>query len=328
MREMNLAENSSREESVGILPGDSRMEKARSHKRICRPRGQALFCRVICMLAVVFLFDVSSRGQVTTGALLGTVQDPSGAAIRGAKITARNLQTGLTRSVLSGEDGEYAINLLPVGDYSIRVESAGFKSEERSSVTLLINSRARVDFTLQVGNVSEKVEVTGTQPVLDTDTAETGQVIESTRVSQLPLNGRQFVQLTLLTPGVVPEVKGTLSSPLALSGLSVNANGARYESNAYLLDGVQIRDEIYTRLTVSPSVDAIEEFKVHTSNYSAEFGGHGGAQINISTKSGTNDFHGVAYEFLRNDVLDARNFFDPTRPPFRQNQFGGSVGGP
>ncbi len=292
------------------------------------PRGQALSCRVICVLLVVFLFHVSSHGQVTTGTLLGTVQDPSGAAIHGAKVTATNLQTGLTRSALSSEDGGYAINLLPVGDYSIRVESAGFKSEERSPVTLQINSRARVDFTLQVGNVSEKVEVTGSQPVLDTDTAETGQVIESTRVEQLPLNGRQFVQLTLLTPGVVPEVKGTLSSPLALSGLSVNANGARYESNAYLLDGVSIRDEIYTRLTVSPSVDAIEEFKVHTSNYSAEFGGHGGAQINISTKSGTNNFHGVAYEFLRNDVLDARNFFDPTRPPFRQNQFGGSVGGP
>jgi hypothetical protein len=136
------------------------------------------------------------------------------------------------------------------------------------------------------------------------------------------------VQLTLLTPGVVPEVKGTLSSPLALSGNSVNANGARYEGNAFLLDGVPIRDEIYDRLTVSPSVDAIEEFKVHTSNYSAEFGGHGGAQINISTKAGGNDFHGVVYEFLRNDVLDARNFFDPTKPEFRQNQFGGSVGGP
>jgi len=131
-------------------------------------RGQALSCRVICVLLLVFLFHVSSHGQVTTGSLLGTVQDPSGAAIHGAKVTATNLQTGLTRSALSGEDGGYAINLLPVGDYSIRVESAGFKSEERSPVTLLINSRARVDFTLHVGNVSEKVEVTGRQPVLRT----------------------------------------------------------------------------------------------------------------------------------------------------------------
>jgi len=285
-------------------------------------------CKISAVLLLVLAPPDICRSQVTSGTLLGTVQDPSGAAIRGANVTATNLQTGLSRSVLSGEDGGYIINLLPVGDYSIRVEFSGFKTDERSVVNLQINSKARVDFILQVGKVSEKVEVSGSQPVLDTDTAESGQVIENTRVTQLPLNGRQFIQLTLLTPGVVPEVKGTLSSPLALSGLSVNANGARYEDNVFLLDGVLIRDEIYDRLTVSPSVDAIEEFKVHTSNYSAEFGGHGGAQINISTRSGTNAFHGIVYEFLRNDVLDARNFFDPTKPHFRQNQFGASLGGP
>jgi outer membrane receptor protein involved in Fe transport len=290
------------------------------------PLPQLVRIAVISLSALVF--PIASRSQVTTATLLGTVQDTTGATVRGATVTARNLQTGLTRSALSGDSGDYTINLLPVGDYSIRVEFTGFKTDERSPVTLEINSRARVDFVLHVGKLSEKIEVTGAQPVLDTDTSETGQVIENERVTQLPLNGRQFIQLTLLTPGVVPEVKGTLSSPLALSGGSLNANGARYEDNVYLLDGVLIRDEIYDRLTVSPSVDAIEEFKVHTSNYSAEFGGHGGAQINISTKSGTNDIHGVLYEFLRNDVLDARNFFDPTKPHFRQNQFGGSLGGP
>src|SRR5207247_11182563 len=124
-----------------------------------------------------------------------------------------------------------------------------------------------------------------------------------------PQNARQFIQLALLTAGVVPDVKGSLSSPLALSGQSANANGTRFEDNVFLLDGVPIRDEVYERLTVSPSIDAIQEFKVHTSNYSAEFGGHGGAQVNISTKSGSNVWHGAAYEFLRNDVLDARNFF-------------------
>jgi outer membrane receptor protein involved in Fe transport len=268
------------------------------------------------------------RAQVTSGTFLGNVQDPSKAAIRAANVTVNNLQTGLSRSVLSGDDGGYIINLLPVGIYSIRVESPGFKTEVRSPVSLQINSKARLDFVLQVGNVNEKVEVSGAQPVLDTQTAESGQVIENARVTQLPLNGRQFIQLTLLTPGVVPEVRGTLSSPLALSGLSVNANGARYEDNLFLLDGVLIRDEIYNRLTVSPSVDAIEEFKVHTSNYSAEFGGHGGAQVNISTRAGTNTLHGTLFEFLRNDVLDAKNFFDPSKPHFRQNQFGASLGGP
>jgi len=290
------------------------------------PLGQ--LSKIALLLLMVFAPPNIAGAQVTSSTVLGTVQDQSASPIDGANVTATNLRTGLSRSVVSGEDGSYIINLLPVGDYSIRAERSGFKIGERSPVVLQINSKARVDFVLQVGNVSEQIVVSGNQPVLDTDTSESGQVIESTRVTQLPLNGRQFIQLTLLTPGVVPEVKGTLSSPLALSGLSVNANGARYEDNVFLLDGVVIRDEIYNRLTVSPSVDAIEEFKVHTSNYSAEFGGHGGAQINISTRSGTNAFHGVAYEFLRNEVLDARNFFDLTKPHFRQNQFGASLGGP
>ncbi len=276
---------------------------------------------------MVFALPNICRSQVTSSTVLGTVQDQSAAPIASANVTATNLRTGLSRSVVSDEDGDYIINLLPVGDYSIRVERSGFKIGERSPVVLQINGKARVDFVLQVGNVNEKVVVSSSQPVLDTDTSESGQIIESTRVTQLPLNGRQFIQLTLLTPGVVPEVKGTLSSPLGLSGFSVNANGARYEDNVFLLDGVVIRDEIYNRLTVSPSVDAIEEFKVHTSNYSAEFGGHGGAQVNISTRSGTNAYHGVVYEFLRNEVLDARNFFDLTKPHFRQNQFGAGLGG-
>ncbi len=283
---------------------------------------------VVLLLASSLLLPGVGHAQVTTGTFLGTVRDTSGAAISGAQVSARNLQTGLIRTVLTSSDGDYSINLLQVGDYSLRVEFAGFNVDERSPVTLQINGRVRADFVLKVGKVTEKIEVTDVLPVLDTDTAESGGVIESLRVKQLPLNGRQFVQLTLLTPGVVPEVKGTLSSPLALSGFSINANGGRYENNVFLLDGVSIRDEIYTRLAVSPSVDAIEEFKVHTSNYSAEFGGVGGAQVNISTKSGTNDFHGVVYEYLRNDVLDARNFFDPTKPHFRQNQFGVSLGGP
>jgi len=257
------------------------------------------------------------------------VQDPTSASVRGASITATNLQTGVSRSALSDEDGEYVINLLPVGNYSVRVEHAGFTTEERPSIELQINSRVRLDFVLQVGSVSEKINVEGSAPLLDTDTAESGEVIENQRVTQLPLNGRQFIQLALLTAGVVPEVKGTLSSPLALSGQSANANGTRFEDNVFLLDGVPIRDEIYERLTVSPSIDAIQEFKVHTSNYSAEFGGHGGAQVNISTKSGTNALRGTVYEFLRNDVLDAKNYFDgPIKPPFRQNQFGVSLGGP
>ena len=288
-----------------------------------RKFGRLLLVGLICVTSFTL------KAQVTTGTFLGTVYDATNAAVPGASITATNLQTGVSRSVVSAVTGEYLINLLPVGNYSLRVEHAGFKTEQRSSVEIQINSRVRLDFVLQVGSVSEEIKVAGSTPLLDTDTAESGEVIENQRVTQLPLNGRQFIQLALLTPGVVPEVKGTLSSPLALSGESANANGTRYEDNVFLLDGVSIRDEIYERLTVSPSIDAIQEFKVHTSNYSAEFGGHGGAQINVSTRSGTNTFHGTVYEFLRNDVLDAKNFFDGSiKPPFRQNQFGASLGGP
>jgi outer membrane receptor protein involved in Fe transport len=286
------------------------------------------FDRVL-LLAAICALSCTVAAQVTTGTFLGTVRDGTSAAVAGASITAANLQTGVARSVLSGDDGEYVINLLPVGNYSVRVKHAGFKTDERTSIELQINGHVRLDFVLRVGSVSEKIEVKGSAPLLDTDTAESGEVIENQRVTQLPLNGRQFIQLALLTAGVVPEVKGTLSSPLALSGQSANANGARFEDNVFLLDGVSIRDEIYERLTVSPSIDAIQEFKVHTSNYSAEFGGHGGAQVNISTKSGTNALHGTVYEFLRNDVLDAKNYFDGAiKPPFRQNQFGVSLGGP
>ena len=280
-------------------------------------------------LSTICALSCLAAGQVTTGTLLGTVHDAGMAAVQGASVTVTNSRTGVSRFVLSGNEGEYILNLLPVGNYSVRVEHPGFRTEERPSIELQINSRVRLDFVLQVGSVSEKVDVNESAPLLDTDTSESGAVIENRRVTQLPLNGREFIQLALLTAGVVPEVKGTLSSPLALSGESANANGTRFEDNVFLLDGVPIRDEIYERLTVSPSIDSIEEFKVHTSNYSAEFGGHGGAQVNISTKSGTNMWHGTAYEFLRNDVLDAKNYFDGAeKPPFRQNQFGGSLGGP
>src|SRR5215470_7013643 len=219
--------------------------------RLSLKRGQAMptlerkFGRLL-LVGLICVTSFTLKAQVTTGTFLGTVYDATNAAVPGASITATNLQTGVSRSVVSAVTGEYLINLLPVGNYSLRVEHAGFKTEQRSSVEIQINSRVRLDFVLQVGSVSEEIKVAGSTPLLDTDTAESGEVIENQRVTQLPLNGRQFVQLALLTAGVVPEVKGTLSSPLALSGQSANANGTRFEDNVFLLDGVSIRDEIYT----------------------------------------------------------------------------------
>src|SRR5215469_12854716 len=262
---------------------------------------------------LLFFFLLSTTcglwAQVITGTILGTITDQSGAVLSGATVTATNIATGSTRSTVTGSAGDYEIDFLPVGDYSVRVEQAGFKTEERPRVTVGVGTKQRADFALGIGDVKQQVVVQGAAPVVNSESSEMGQVVTNVGVTQLPLNGRQFVQLALLTPATSEEVKGTLSSPLALSGFSFQAGGARYEWNVYLLDGVPIRDDVYSRLTVSPSIDAIQEFRVHTSNYSAEFGNQGGAQVNISTKSGTNRFHGTAYEFLRNSVLDARNFF-------------------
>src|SRR5256886_15080172 len=158
---------------------------------------QRCFDRVL-LLAAIVVFSCAVGAQVTTGTFLGTVLDTTSASVQGASVTATNLQTGVSRSVLSGDNGEYMINLLPVGNYSVRVEHMGFSTEERRSIELQINSRVRLDFVLQVGSVSEKINVEGRAPLLDTDTAESGEVIENQRVTQLPLNGRQFIQLALL----------------------------------------------------------------------------------------------------------------------------------
>lgn len=286
------------------------------------------FLAVAAFLALTTAFGSPGSGQVISGTILGTVTDQSGGAVANAKVTATNVKTGLTRTVSSEEQGDYLIPLLPLGQYKIAVVAAGFGLQESTDLSLAINDRLRVDFNLALSGRTEKVVVQSEEPVVNTQSPEMGQLIGNLAVTQLPLNGRQFIQLALLTPAVANEIQGTLSSPLALSGFSFNANGTRYEDNSYLLDGASIRDPVYTRLAVSPSIDAIEEFKVQTSNYSAEFGGQGGAQVNISTRSGTNSYHGTAYEFFRNNVLDARNFFDITRPPYRQNQFGASLGGP
>ncbi len=282
----------------------------------------------IAVFTVSAAFALPGSGQVISGTILGTVTDQSGGAVANAKVTATNIRTGLTRTATTEDQGEYLIPLLPLGQYKVEVVASGFGLQESTDLSLAIDAKLRVDFKLALSGRTEKVVVRSEEPVVNTQSSDMGQVIGNLAVTQLPLNGRQFIQLALLTPAVANEVQGTLSSPLALSGFSFNANGTRYEDNSYLLDGASIRDPVYTRLAVSPSIDAIEEFKVHTSDYSAEFGGQGGAQVNISTRSGTNSLHGTAYEFFRNNVLDARNFFDITRPPYRQNQFGASLGGP
>jgi hypothetical protein len=240
--------------------------------------------------------------------------------------------------VLTNDDGDFSVPLLPPGVYEVTAEKAGFRRSVYGNVSLNVDQTVRVDFVLQIGQPSEQVVVTESVPLVQTDTSTLGQVIERKQVSELPLNERNFLSFALLVPGGQLPVQGSMNST---QGGALNVNGAREQSNDFLLDGVDNNDLYINQYSVLPSVDAIQEFKVQSSDYSAEFGRSGGAQINVVLKSGTNQFHGSGFEFVRNRQLDAKNFFDKPDctpdsipgtcapiPRLDRNQFGGTLGGP
>jgi hypothetical protein len=266
-------------------------------------------------------------GQNIRGTILGTVRDPSSAVIKGAKVTVRHVATGLVREETTNDAGEYLFAQLPVGQYDMTVEQAGFKKVDRPGILLQVDERQRVDIDMTVGAVTETLSVEAVAPVIQTDSATVGNVVDNKKVTELPLNGRNFLQLNLLVPGANQGVKGSQNQT---QGGSITVNGAREQANNFLLDGIDNNDLAINQYSVAISTEAIQEFKVQGSTYSAEFGRSGGAQINIATKSGTNQFHGVLYEYLRNADLDAKNFFDRPGPipSFKRNQYGTSVGGP
>ncbi len=269
--------------------------------------------------------------------LTGVVTDSSGAVVPGAQITASNLDTGASRSAETNEAGSYTIPLLPPGSYKISVNTEGFRTAVRENVSLQVNQAARIDFALEVGAVTETVEVTGTLPLLDSQSSSLGQVIESQAISDLPLNGRNFVQLAILGPGV--NGVGFSSAGTIMSGTRPDdlrpgselfSNGNREGSNNFLFDGADNNERLTLAITLRPSVEAVREFKIQTNMFSADQGRNAGTTVNVISKSGSNEWHGSAYEFLRNDTLDARQYFakpDAAKPVFRQNQFGASFGG-
>ncbi len=278
--------------------------------------------------AAFFLVTVCiSYGQSVRGTILGTVTDASGAVVRSAKVTATQTATGLTRTDLTNDEGEYAIPQLPVGSYTVSVEQAGFKRTDRTGVELRVDDRLRIDVVLALGQVSDTVAVEATAPVINTDSSTLGNVVDNKKVTELPLNGRNFLQLNLLVPGANQGVKGSQNQT---QGGSISVNGAREQGNNFLLDGMDNNDLAINQYAVAISTEAIQEFKVQASTYSAEFGRSPGAQINIATKAGTNQIHGVLYEYLRNNDLDAKNFFDRPGPipGYKRNQYGTSIGGP
>jgi len=280
-------------------------------------------------LLAASLLVVNGYGQNIRGTILGTVLDASGAAVRGAKVTIKQPATNLVREQPTNEAGEYVFTQLPVGTYSVTAEQSGFKTETKENVLVEVDARVRIDFALAVGAVTETLSVEANAAVISTDSATVGNVMDNKQVSELPLNGRNPMQLVTLVPGANFGVKGSQNQT---QGGSFSMNGAREQANNFLLDGVDNNDLAINQQVVPISPDAMQEFKIGESTYTAEFGRSGGAQVNYATKSGTNDFHGVLYEYLRNADLDAKNFFDKPAPapipPYKRNQFGTSIGGP
>ena len=290
-------------------------------------------CLVRVLPLLVLLCSTAPPGQAqTTATISGTVSDDSGARIPAATVIVRNAEIGLTRTTETDGEGSYTVASLPVGNYTVVAEKAGFSKKTLSGIVLQIDQKVHVDITLGVAGAAEMVTVDSATPLVNTSTSDLGNVIENKRIVELPLNGRQFVELALLTVGATSgATKGGTATAFQLAGPMVSVNGARPNQNEFTLDGISITDNLFNTISMSPSVDAIQEFKVQSGLYSAESGSRGGAQVNILLKSGTNDVHGSVFHFLRNEVLDAKNYFDrPDRPipPFKQNQFGFTLGGP
>lgn len=293
-------------------------------------------CHVRRLALCLFAFSATVFAQAT-GQLTGSITDNTGAAVPGAEITVVNTATKFERKVSTTETGDYTIPFLPPGEYTVTITKQGFRQARRDGVRLEVNQVARIDVSLEVGSVSETVEVTGAAPMIESDTSSIGQVIEQKAIEDLPLNGRNFVQLAVLGPGVVGVgfgSRGTIMSgtrPDDLRpGSELFSNGNRENSNNFLMDGVDNNERLTLSITLRPSVEAVREFKIQTNMFAADQGRNSGATVNVITKSGSNEWHGSAYEFLRNDRLDARNYFAPTnfnKPAFRQNQFGASAGG-
>jgi len=284
------------------------------------------------VLAVLCLAGARAIAQ-EMGGVVGTVSDQKGAVMSGAKITVTNAFTGQSRIVMSSASGDYSVPDLPVGVYQVTAEQTGFKRAMAQGVKVDVQRTVRVNFTLPVGEVTQEVVVTSAAPLLQTEDAQIGTLVENKRVEELPLNGRNFTQLALLVPGTTQGVTGSYTATYGLgprgTGVAFSVNGQQSSYNQFLVDGVPAKENQHESNSISPSVDIIQEFRVQTSNFSAEFGTEAGAQINLVTKSGTNEFHGSAWEFLRNDKFDGSNFFSGgVKPELRQNQFGGTLGGP
>lgn len=286
------------------------------YKESLRRPGQCLILLLLsCTMAIA---------QRDTGTISGTITDPNGGVVAGAAVNLLETETGLIRNVTSNETGSYVIPAVSTGSYRLTVELAGFKKYQQDNITLQVNQNLTIAVKLTIGELAEKVEVTGMTAQVDTVSGSVKQVVDSARIREMPLNGRNVLQLQQLAAGAVFAGSGDQFGNTP----SFQVNGGTPFSNNYTLDGGEHVDSFFNSAVTFPNPDALEEFSIQTSSYSAEYGRNRGATVNAVTRSGTNSLHGTLFEFVRNDVFDARDEFASKAPPFKRNQFGGTLGGP
>src|SRR4029453_6022583 len=288
---------------------------------------------MVVLITTALSFPTTTWGQEVTASITGKVADPSSAIIAGAKVTAKDLDRGTLLTTETNAAGFYNLPRVPIGTYDIRVEVVGFQTAIHPPVHLELNQTARVDFVMQLGEVTQTVEVTGAPPLLQTDTMELGSVINSKTNEDFPLATRNYIQLTLLAPGSVnPNPQTLTNGQTTANGGRPYVNGNREQANNFLLDGLDNKQVSDNLVGYAPSPDAIQEFNMITNNAPADFGNFQGGIVSTTIKSGTNQLHGSAFEFFRNDVLNANtwegNWSGSPRPKVRWNMFGGSAGGP
>ncbi len=292
----------------------------------------------ILLFLIGFFSPVFSWASVG-GSISGTVKDPSGSVLPNATVVAREVNKDLTYRTRTDKGGYYTLPVLPVGRYELDVQAPGFRDYHRKDIVLDTNAALTLDVSLQVGDASETVNVSDSALHVETIGTQLGQVITGTQMTSVPLNGRSFTDLLSLQPGVAPSTSitsstvqdvgaTTLSPSGTLNPGTLSVNGQREFANYFSVNGSDVEEDVNAGTIIIPNLDAIAEFRIVTSNFDAEYGEFSGGQISVITKSGSNRFHGDAFDFLRNTDLDARNYFSPTRGAFRQNQFGGTFGGP
>ena len=271
-------------------------------------------------LAILLLFATGTLWASINGSISGTVTDPSGAVMPGVSIVATNTETGIKTSTQTNVAGFYSLPALPAGHYEVIITKSGFEEYRQTGLVLDVNTALRVDATLKVGAVTQEVSVSATAAHVETSSTQMGDVIGSTKMLALPLNGRSYLDLLGLQPGVAPGGSG--------EGASVSISGQRETSNGFMINGGNAEDKQTNGPAITPNLDSLAEFRVLTNNADAEYGNYNGGLINVLTKSGTNQYHGSAFDFVRNPDFDSRNFFSPSRGVLHQNQFGGTAGGP